>query len=56
VLAVANLKPTATFTGTMGINCAVQPPLKTSEAAKKQGFKNEWEKKQVQEALDIIKK
>ena len=36
---------------------AVQPPLKTSDAANKEsGFKKEWEEKQTREALNFIKK
>ncbi len=51
-----HLPSTKNFVGNLTGISAVQPTLKTSEASQKEKFKKEWEKKQMNEALNLIKK
>lgn len=55
-LLVAHVKPAPLLPQVVGINNAIQPPLKTSEMDKKSdNFKKAWQDRQNKAALESIK-
>ena len=57
VVATSHVKTNQGFINNLSGIGAVQPPLKTSElAAKDKEFKKKWDAKQMDEALNLIKK